>query len=928
MQARSQEVHGGTPWLLNPYRRPGAILLCVAAWLVGIFMLIVLLKTVGQYSPLAAIGTASNNDPQKFECPPGIQASNCKPSAAERDAAGAALATELAAAAVIVPFLLILWRDSRVWRSRLSAEGRTRTFSRLRPPTAQQLMVGRTRWRVRYHLEDSRGLSIMLLAPQLARLASMSEQPFTVEISAQDGKLRIYAEGDKAAAPQIAATLQHALPNAQLTPCPPTALVDLPGERREPSGARSRILVFYSARLRYRRPIGRLQRGQVVDPARRQQRFIKAKGPAKEQGRRQLLMSYLQDIEDWRERDKRDTRFQSPVSTEAGGSDPPASLFAQQKIAQMRVSFYGPATDTAGQVWQGLSVTFAGNDPHIVAALANLMGEGISFNRVTVYDQAADSPISGKRSEACRREDRAVGEFLYPPAPEFYSPEPIWRWLYVPTTIGHPEIDRVPAFRLALPDIYEMPMRQEGTACRAAGIVFGYANDLTERRRPVGVGLNNDLYRHGLVRGSTGSGKSYLLEIIAHQAAKLGMSLVALDPHGEMVRKLYNQMDAGERARTEIIDLENRPASLRLNLLAVQGADVDRAVSVAMRFFELQGLLRTVVPRRYEFCQAWLSVLLASAVNRQDSSFGVLEFMEALNDQAGCAAILLDFEDAASGGLRGDYAAFPAIEALRAARYHVNQDAQDWAENSQGVARSVSEIVGQPALAAFFRPPFTDPSLLLDNGGILLCALNEELYGSAVSKLFEVILLAIQQSVMGRGVRTGHDESRYPSTLIIIDEARHVLGDKSLKGAGPLIASMLKDFRKYHAGLILALQTLSDISNEVYDSLMENTGMKMTFQADSDKRLAALFGSTADPVWIERLRSEDHQALITFLYNGRKMLGTMTTPGRVPPMVENMAGVPQYEASGTARVWRDKSKETQRMPVPAVMPDLATQRLN
>lgn len=125
MQARSQEVHGGTPWLLNPYRRPGAILLCVAAWLVGIFMLHVLLKTVGQYSPLAAIGTASNNDPQKFECPPGIQASNCKPSAAERDAAGAALATELAAAAVIVPFLLILWRDSRVWRSRLSAEGRT-----------------------------------------------------------------------------------------------------------------------------------------------------------------------------------------------------------------------------------------------------------------------------------------------------------------------------------------------------------------------------------------------------------------------------------------------------------------------------------------------------------------------------------------------------------------------------------------------------------------------------------------------------------------------------------------------------------------------------------------------------------------------------------------------------------------------------------
>lgn len=877
------------PWLLTAPPAGAALLRWLAGWLFGGPLLLLFCAC----NPFALQGQL-DADRTKIVCAPGVSSALCKQATESRNNTEFVLALgRCCFGPGAALFLLALTHDGLILRRRRGQGGS------LRRPVLSPVQVAqsRARWRLTYHLTSSREVQLDGLLRQLSGLAFTLAGPLTVEMQGRAGKLRLYVEGDSRAADQIVGVLMAAIPYADLTLVPPSALIDLPGLAPVPQGGR-RGLHFWQAQYTFIGPLdGYLEPGILANPAeaRVQQSRREHRLGALARSRRIVEKeTYSRDIMTWNRHDQRESRF-APVTM----TDSLASILISQPVGQVRVHFYGPETDLLGYTWQGLSLTVAAPDPTTGAVLTALLGPGLALHAVNLY------------SANPQHEAAALAAFLYPPTAQFKTPEPPARYAYLPVSTPHTELDRVPPFVLSFPESYRGPIRRDAGRALAAGLIFGYANERQERA--IGVPLTNDLYRHGFIKGGTGTGKSYLLKLLARQAVELGMSLVVLDPHGEMVTQLYNEFDDAARARTEIIDLDSRKASIRLNLLAVQratdpddqAAAVDQAVSVAMRFFVLQGLSSTTSPRRYEFVQSWLGVLLSDAVNREDRDFGLLEFIKALNNQTACAAVLADLEETAAAGLQATLPAFPSAEALQTARYHANQPPADWQENSQGVARTVAEIAGNPSLAALCRPPFTDPSALLDAGGILLCALSEETGGAAVSKLFELILLGLQQSVMGRGARFGRNADHYWPTLIIIDEARHVVGDKSLRGAGPMVDAMLKDFRKYKAAVLLALQNLEDISHEIYNTLALNTATKIAFRESVEaERMARMIGPDADPAWLARLNSKEYQALITLSAEGAQMLGTIRTPAQLPLMQRNLAGRPTYQASGKAAIWR------------------------
>ncbi len=859
-----------------------------------------------------------------LNCPPGLSGWLCGISAETRYVYSGQMFWIQASTIIGGIWLVLMVRDVAIWRQRRGVGGlfdQVRDLRERFKPNPYGQMESRARWRLHYHLEDSRQLDLPTIAEQIGKLAHACDKGggLTFEYQGVEGKLQMFIEGPRALAGDIEQIIANALPAAKLERGE-EAIPLLPGIAFG-DDTRAPLLTFARAKL-LMEPISALHSGWPMSPAQLQQRFVKRRGPEQETAQRQKLAGYLDDLARWQTNDRRPTRFQ-PAYSDGRDTDPFGAILTRTKYSILRISYYGPAFDDVGQLWQRVAISVAADDPTPLNALGAILGGGVSLELLPspYQDEVVLKRINAegarRQTAAQLKEDVAIARFLYPPdttLARFNTPEPPQRWCYLPATVGHPEIDLAPTFSLAFPDSYQMPIQQDGGGRRAAGLVLGYADgDLRENPRAVGVGLTNDLYRHMFIKGATGTGKSHLEKLLARQAAALGMSLVVLDPHGQMVRQLFNEFDPATRARTEIIDLDARSASIRLNPLAVQGTNVDQAVDVAMRFFKLQGLSPDAAPRRYAYCQAWLAVLLADAVNRQDPAFGLLEFVGKLNDQPACTAILANFEEAVAAGVRGNLRACPEDLQLNTARFHANEPAPDWAEHAQGIARTISEIVGSPSLSALLRPPFTNPSALLDNGGILLCALNEETGGAAVSKLFEIILLALQQSIMGRGQRFGYDEDRYWPGLILIDEARHVVGDKSLRGAGPLVASMLKDFRKFRVACCIAMQNLEDISSEVYNSITGNTAIKLAYKDIAEApAVAKMFGPQADPIWPTRLQNKDHQALVSVPAQGDQLLGTIRVAAKMPPMVANLAGTPSYQGSGQARVWLPDSEATQR----------------
>lgn len=120
-------------------------------------------------------------------------------------------------------------------------------------------------------------------------------------------------------------------------------------------------------------------------------------------------------------------------------------------------------------------------------------------------------------------------------------------------------------------------------------ILLGTQSDETGKIWKIGVPLS-DLTTHGLVTGTTGSGKSTFLRNLALQVFGLGASVAVIEPHGDLCLDLLSAMPDAFLDRVVYMEVDSlQPPSIPLMVVGL-AAGQDTAVDAAMSVIRMAGL--------------------------------------------------------------------------------------------------------------------------------------------------------------------------------------------------------------------------------------------------------------------------------------------------------------------------------------------------
>src|SRR5919106_185762 len=90
--------------------------------------------------------------------------------------------------------------------------------------------------------------------------------------------------------------------------------------------------------------------------------------------------------------------------------------------------------------------------------------------------------------------------------------------------------------------------------------------DFRGRHQRFGIKLP-DRRSHMYIIGKTGVGKSTLLETLIQHDLRVGHGLALLDPHGDLVNRLRNQIPVGRQSELVYFDISDSAHALAFNPL-------------------------------------------------------------------------------------------------------------------------------------------------------------------------------------------------------------------------------------------------------------------------------------------------------------------------------------------------------------------------
>jgi type IV secretory pathway TraG/TraD family ATPase VirD4 len=338
---------------------------------------------------------------------------------------------------------------------------------------------------------------------------------------------------------------------------------------------------------------------------------------------------------------------------------------------------------------------------------------------------------------------------------------------------------------------------------------FGRTN-FRGNRRLFGI-QRADRRSHMYVIGKTGTGKSTLLETLLRQDIGKGDGCAVVDPHGDLVEKLYRWLPPARRADLVLFD----PASgdgLGFNPLA--------AVPPAKRSLAVAGLVEV-------FKKTWLDSwgprvehLLRNAL------FALLEQPEATLSDIG--RLLHD----------------PSYRERAVERVTNRAVRSFWKDEYEGYSKSLRSLVVAPLenkLGAFLTDPkmrsvlaegrqSLDLRRIMDDGKVLLVNLSKGRLGEGPAMLLGSLLVA-HISLHGLA-RAELPEERRRDFFLYLDEFQ-TFATKNL-------TAMLSELRKYRVSLILANQYLDQLDPEIRHAILGNVGTLITFRVGpTDARILA-----------------------------------------------------------------------------------------
>lgn len=317
--------------------------------------------------------------------------------------------------------------------------------------------------------------------------------------------------------------------------------------------------------------------------------------------------------------------------------------------------------------------------------------------------------------------------------------------------------------------------------------------------------LATDLDRHALVLGSTGTGKSSLLEQLARMSFATGRGCALIDPHGDLFQRVTAWALHAEIPDLTILDF-TRPELLPgwNPLKPLPGVDPGRQVDLLIGIFK----------RLYADEEA-----RSFALGIKIQEILRFSFRAAIESEVPCTLDTLR--------------SFLLIPALRSrllatvsadVRYYFHERFKKREESYvPAVLGRLEPLLGSLAVQRFLGQPTNtiDPLAIMDRGGTLLVNLAKGYLGPTADILGRLLMNALELGALRR--ESIPPERRTPYTLIV-DEAH------TFAGSDGAIETLYTAGRKYRLTLVLASQALSLLTPHFQTIALGNAGHQFLFR--------------------------------------------------------------------------------------------------
>lgn len=342
---------------------------------------------------------------------------------------------------------------------------------------------------------------------------------------------------------------------------------------------------------------------------------------------------------------------------------------------------------------------------------------------------------------------------------------------------------------------------------------------------------HQDRYNHWHVLGGSGHGKTVLLENLIHYDlhSETPPSLVVIDPHGDLIKKVLRHQDSfhpeGGRFCDDLIyitpkDTKNPVALNIFDNLHILLRDYDEAAREQIT----AGAIQT-------FDYLFSGLLGADLTAKQGVLFKmVARLMLALPESLGRPATILDMmrlmEDP-----KPYQDAVAKLPPLQREFFQKDFGGKTFVQTKEQIRYRLQAIIENPTMARLFTTERSRINLSdkLNKGAIILIDTAKDFLKDASANYGKVMVALVLQAIMERAAIPEKD--RHP-TFLIIDEAADLFDDN--------IDDLLTEARKMKCGIVLAHQYMDQAKPGLKASLAANTGIKFAGGVSAnDARLMA-----------------------------------------------------------------------------------------
>jgi len=330
-------------------------------------------------------------------------------------------------------------------------------------------------------------------------------------------------------------------------------------------------------------------------------------------------------------------------------------------------------------------------------------------------------------------------------------------------------------------------------------------------RRPIRI-TDDDRRRHLYIVGQTGTGKTVSMKNLIAQDMKNGKGLCVIDPHGDLIDDVLARVPENRLKDVIVFDPGDISRPLGMNMLEY---DFNRPEQKNFIINEIQSIFNRLFskesmgPMFEQYMRNALGLLMEDAKNEPAT---LMEVPRIFTDDGYrerklkriSNPTIIDFWEKEAAKATGEWS-------LANMAAYVTSKFDNFISNDY-----IRPVIAQPKSAFNFRQ-------IMDENKILLVNLSKGKIGDINSGLMGMIITG--KLLMAALSRVDQDESARKDFYLYIDEFQNYTTDS--------ISTILSEARKYRLNLVIAHQFISQLEDDIKDSVFGNVGSMLIFRVSA-----------------------------------------------------------------------------------------------